>query len=442
MDKSRKMYIMALDKYNNGYIDKAIQLCEESISINIKNSAAINLKGLLYYLKGDLENSQKLWKMNYQVNKDDVSQRYLGDSKEDNERQRLYSLALKFINELKINEALDALKKCTESDYNYINVNNYITMCYFNKGDYDKAAEHIDKVLKLDKNNSIAKENIKILKKYGYTNFNVDLKKVLSILAVIFLIAAIGLSVRYIKFSKLSILNKQTQNKYVEYFNKNIKSIFTKKAPAAVKNDKKDSNKAQDTKKQETNSQDNKAKDTAESKAKAEVEAIPSDKIKADIQNKNFEPLYDEYTKWKDKNISEDDKIIILQAGELLKRESVDYFYNRGCTSLNNKSYSEAKVTLSKAYALDVHSDLYPHVVYMLATSFELSGEPENALKYYIQYDNSFEGGVYQDTVLYKLVILNKDSNKEAAKKYAQKLISKYPQSMYNNSIVNGIANS
>ena len=56
MDKSQKKYIKALDNYNNGYIDKAIKLCEESISINIKNSAAINLKGLLYYLNGDLDN--------------------------------------------------------------------------------------------------------------------------------------------------------------------------------------------------------------------------------------------------------------------------------------------------------------------------------------------------------------------------------------------------
>ena len=56
MDKSQKIYNKALDKYNKGYIGKSMELCDESISISIKNGAAINLKGLLLYLKGDLGN--------------------------------------------------------------------------------------------------------------------------------------------------------------------------------------------------------------------------------------------------------------------------------------------------------------------------------------------------------------------------------------------------
>lgn len=438
MDKSQKKYIKALDQYNNGYIDKSIKLCEESISINIKNSAAINLKGLLYYLNGDLDNSQKLWKMNYQINNDNVSQRYLSDSKDDSERQRLYKIALSFINELKINEALDTLKKCAESDYNCINVNNCISLCYLNKGEYNKAFEHIDKVLKIDKNNAIAKENIKMLKKYGYNNFKIDVKKVLPALFVILVIVILGVSIRYVKVNKLFTINKQTQDKYVSYFTKSIKSIFTKKTPNAVKDEKKEINKTQDNKAQNT-----KVKENTENKTKVEAEVFPADNIKGYIQNKNFDNLYEEYTKWKDKkDISDEDKRVILQAGELLKSEGVDYFYNKGCVSLNNKNYSEAKATLSKAYALDVHSELYPHVVYMFATSCELSGDAENAVKYYLQYDNSFDGGVYEDTVLYKLVILNKDSNKSISKKYAQKLINGYPKSIYNNSIVNELANS
>ena len=204
----------------------------------------------------------------------------------------------------------------------------------------------------------------------------------------------------------------------------------------------KDEKKKESNKPQESKVQDNKEKSNTRSKEKIETEIFPSDKIKSYIQNRDFDDLYDEYMKWKDKSISDDSKLIILQAGELLKGESVEYFYNKGCNSLNNKNYSDAKVNLSKAYALDVHSDLYTHVVYMLATSCELSGDTQNAIQYYIQYDNSFDGGVYQDTVLYKLVILNKDSNRSMAKKYAQKLISKYPDSMYNNSVVNEVANS
>ncbi|MBV7271561.1 hypothetical protein JMF89_04465 [Clostridiaceae bacterium UIB06] len=434
MDKSKKIYIKAIDKYNNGYIDKAIELCEESISLDIKNSAAINLKGLLFYFKGELDSSQKIWKMNYQINKDSVSQRYLIDSKGDSERQNLYNTAVSFINELKISEALDALKKCEESDYNCINVNNCISWCYLSKGDYDKAFEYIEKVFKLDKNNVAAKENIKLLKKYGCNISVWNMKKVLIVSFCLLFLIMMSVSIRYIEFNKLISTNKQISNKYISSFEKYVKNMFKQPTPNIVKDE---NNKSQNSK-----VQGNKQQTSIESKGKTETEVFPSDKIKSDIQNKSFDDLYEEYMKWRDKNISEDNKLIILQAGELLKGESVEYFYNKGCASLNNKNYSDAKVSLTKAYTLDVHSDLYTHVVYMLATSCELSGDIQNAIQYYIQYDNSFDGGIYQDTVLYKLVILNKDSNKEMAKKYAQKLMSKYPNSMYNNSIVNEVANS
>jgi tetratricopeptide (TPR) repeat protein len=423
MDKSKKIYIKALDKYNNGYMDKAMELCEESISLDIKNSAAINLKGLLYYFKGELGNSQKLWKMNYQINKDNVAEKYLSNSKEDEERQKLYNLALDLINELKINEALNVLEKCAESDYNYINVNNYISLCHLNKGDNDKALEYVDKVLKLDRNNTAAKENIKTLKKYRVVDFKIGKKKIIILFAVIFMVI-LALSIKYIKNNNSFMINKLTKNNYI--------SFFTKKVPINVKNQKNMSNKVQD----------NKVNNTNVNKSKVETEVFPEDKIKSDINNKDFEVLYEEYMKWKDKPISDDDKIIILQAGELLKRDSVTYFYNKGCVYMNNKDYTDAKAYLLKSYSLDVHSDLYPHIVYMLGTSCELSGDVENALRYYVQYDNSFNGGDYEDTVLYKLAILNKDGNKAIAKKYAQKLINKYPGSIYNNSVINDLANS
>src|SRR3712207_7014744 len=63
MIKSKKIYAKAIDKYSLGYINDALRLCEESISMDVNNAPAINLKGLLYYLKGDLTSAQNLWKM-------------------------------------------------------------------------------------------------------------------------------------------------------------------------------------------------------------------------------------------------------------------------------------------------------------------------------------------------------------------------------------------
>lgn len=133
MDKSSKLYNKALKKYNNGFIDKAFELCEESISLNINNSAAINLKGLLYYIKGDINSCRGLWKMNSQLNKDRVSEKYIQDSSNDEKLLELYNTASILIKELKINEALILLKQCEKSHFNYINVNNYLALCYIKK---------------------------------------------------------------------------------------------------------------------------------------------------------------------------------------------------------------------------------------------------------------------------------------------------------------------
>ena len=410
MDKSKKLYIKALDKYNKGHIDKAIQLCEESISIDIKNSASINLKGLLCYLKGDLDSAQRLWKMNYGVNKDGVSERYLNDTKKDKERVKLYAIALNFIKELKINEALSLLEKCAGSDFNCINVNNHISLCYMRRGEYDKALEYIEKVLTLDKNNSMSKEIMKTLETYGDVDkkpnkINLRYVLIVGICLVLFISALMG----YGKFVK--------NNKNLSNPKESSKKSITKSNTDEVKKDKIVPN-------------------------KIEAEVFPSDKVKSAIENKNFEALYEENVKWKDKNISANDKIILSKAAELLKSEGVDYFYNKGCTYMNSNDYNNGKTYLSKAYEIGKESYLYPHIIYMAGTAFYLSEDVENAIKYYKQYDQDFSDGNYEDTVLYKLAIIYKDIDKSKAKTYAEKLLDKYPGSIYSNSIIRELVNS
>ena len=126
MDKSGKIYVKAMNKYNDGYIDKALALCEKSISLNITNAAALNLKGILYYLKGDLESAKKMWNINYKRNNDEVSKKYLRDSIKDKEKLQLYVNALELIKQFNISGALEILKQCENSHFNFINVNNHI----------------------------------------------------------------------------------------------------------------------------------------------------------------------------------------------------------------------------------------------------------------------------------------------------------------------------
>lgn len=408
MDKSKKLYIKALDKYNKGNINKAIELCEESISIDIKNSASINLKGLLCYLKGDLDSSQRLWKMNYGVNKDGVAERYLNDTEQDRERLNFYVAAVSFIKELKINEALSLLEKCAGSDFNCINVNNHIALCYMKKGEYDKALEYIEKVLTVDRNNTMTKEIMKNLQAYGDigNNFNkINLRYVL-----IGFICIVLLGSTFMGYNRFIKSNKNLSN------TKESAKKATNKSTTEVK------------------------KDKVELK-KIENDVFPSDKVKSDVESKNYLALYEEVVKWKDKSVSDNDKVILSKAIELLKSEGVEYFYNKGCTYMNSNDYNNSKIYLTKAYELGKESYLYPHIVYMIGSAFYSSGDVENAVKYYKQYDKDFSDGNYEDTVLYNLATIYKDTDKSQAKSYAQKLLDKYPQSIYNNSVIRELVN-
>ena len=49
---NNKLYSKAIKYYEEGKLEKALLQCEEAISLNLRNSAALNLKGLLLYLKG------------------------------------------------------------------------------------------------------------------------------------------------------------------------------------------------------------------------------------------------------------------------------------------------------------------------------------------------------------------------------------------------------
>ncbi len=74
---NNKLYSKAIKYYEEGKLEKALLQCEEAISLNLRNSAALNLKGLLLYLKGNLDEAVATWKINWDFN-DDKRQLLLG----------------------------------------------------------------------------------------------------------------------------------------------------------------------------------------------------------------------------------------------------------------------------------------------------------------------------------------------------------------------------
>lgn len=414
MANSNKYYIKALNCYENGYIEKALEYCEVSISLDLKNKAALNLKGILYYLKGELNNAEATWKLNSQMNNDSVAKKYLENVKSDEEKQVKFVQAVKLVNEVKINEAIELLEQCEQSDFNLINVKNYLCLCYMKQCKYDKVKEKLQKVFEIDKKNEIALNIKKQLMEYDIIKNKVNLKPFLIIGVIILIIIVAAVSKNYIfkivkgadKSNKNIVLNKSQINQ-----NKKEKQIEKTKQPENLQQH-------------------------------VAVVQFPSADFQNSINSKNFDSLYNYVVEWNSKQLEINDKKLLAEGQKLLADEGTMYFYKKGIEFLQNKDYANAQGQLNKAYSNGSNSYLYQHIIYFLATSYNNSKDFENAIKYYEIYDKNYSSGSYEEMVLYNLALIYKDTDMAKAKQYSDKLTKNYANSIYNNSNIKAILNN
>lgn len=415
MKKSNNLYTKAIKKYNNGYIDDALELCEKSIALNINNAAAINLKGLLLYFKGDLESSRSLWKMNLQINRDKIASKYLEDTIKDKERFNLYKEALELINNLNIDEACLKLKKCAESDFNSININNYLALCHIKKGNYEIGIQHLNKVTQMDKKNSFALNQKKSLKKYANSNFSISKYKVPIILFIA--IFTLGTMVFFKFFNNKLLSYKQDKIEISENTSNELKKTETKENI-------------------EPNSNNNNkiVKETP-----LEKEKLSQSHLKELMNKKDFENLSVYIEKWNNKDLSINDKVLYSRAKDLLEKEGAQYFYNKGYEYLENKNYKEAKYFLEKAQSVGSKAYFLPDTLYMLGIVYENMEDIEKSIYYYNLYHSKYPNGVYEDVTLYKLALLYKNVDINKSRDYASVLTNRFKNSMYNNSLIKEI---
>lgn len=413
-NKSKKLYFKALELINEGYIDKALDYCEKSISFDLRNSSAINLKGLLYYLKGDLISAKKLWKMNYSRNKDEIAHRYLDGLKFDEKLLKKYAEAVSLKKRSRIRESIELFKQCEESDFNSINVGNNMSECYLKLGKYPDALEYNNKVMAIDKGNECAKNIRKILSKKKVVKR--DRKKICKIAIGIILIISVFTSTLVLTF------NSEFKNKY-------LGNIKLKKEPKKVT-----------SKKQVPQ---NKPKKVENKSIKKESNLkFNSDEAKESLNKKDYDKLYTIYSYWKDKNLNINDKSILIKVEDVLKKEGIQYMYNSALNLAKDNKLKESNECLLKAYSFGYINYLYPHIIYLLATNYEAMENISEAIKYYEQYDNKFNKDNYGEVVLYKLCILYEKIDNNKSKNYATRLINRYPNSIYNNSNVKRILNN
>ena len=376
-NKDKREYEKALNLYNNGHIDKAIETCELGISRNLGDSNLLNLKGLLLYLKGDLEEAISLWKINKYHNNDDIAKAYLKDIQRDFNRRDLFKDAEELIRNLNIDEALEILKVCRESDFNSISVNNALAICYMKKAQYIECREYIDKVFLLDKYNidakSIKKEIDEIL---NINNKRIVVKSII-LTAIIFIIVTSGILIR----GRFQGEYKNNTDDYLGIVNENISVNNLENSLITIDDNKEESN------------------------------------IKIENKDNNS-----------DKQTLDQDKI----------REN----YIKATNLFDEENYDNAKDILEQTVLYSEKNHLNDDITFLLASVNEKLGDNNEAIKYFEKYISVYENGNYIEESYYKVSLLYKDLNKEKSKYYAEELVNKFPNSIYNNTNIKDILNN
>lgn len=384
--RDNRTYEKALKLYNNGYIDKAINICEIGISRDLSNSKLLNLKGLLLYLKGDLEEAVALFKTNKHFNNDDISSSYLKDIEKDYERLDLYNKAVECINNFEIDEAIELLNLCTESDFNSINVNKYLAICYLRRGDYLKSHENLSKLIEIDKANGHAKEINKELNSALEIKDSSLMKKIIPVALLIILSIFITIFIK-----------DKGSNKYNE---DNIKA-------EEVQNDIEVNNSHNENNSNQTND-----------------ENVNNE----EVNNENRE----EASEKEDKG----------QEIEVLTEEQIKESYIRASSYYEDNNIEEAKAVLERVLPSAEKSHLRDDIMFLLASAYENINDVDKAINYYDSYIEEYEDGSYIQEAYYRAALIYKDRNNEKSKIYALNLKDNYPNSIYNNSKIQEIISS
>ncbi|MGL5068205.1 MAG: tetratricopeptide repeat protein [Sarcina sp.] len=411
MSESRKFYNKGVKNFHNGNLEKAIANLDVAISHDMKNSAALNLRGIIYYMRGKSEKALASWQINVDFNGDDIAMGHIESFETDKLNHHKYNKALLLIKNNKFLEAIDELEAATCTEYNTINVRNALAYCYIKERDYDKAKENINIVLEKDRNNEPVKENIDIIKKESGISIGGYNKKYIAVAAFVIIVLAGGLTM-------------MDNAKKIPNGNDNTAGIVVDRL--GTKDSQEKENEADS--KEETTLEGNKT-------------TLDVKKLKDSVESKDFEWIQKNLLNAEIKGLSELELEVIDDAKELMIAQGVQYFYKQGTNEFNAKNFGKAKEVFLKALSYSDGTYLDAHITYMLSVTCETLGDNKDAIKYYEKYESTDyeEEGSYREEVLYKLAILNEKEGNKVSKDFARKLISEYPSSIYNNDNIKAI---
>ncbi|MCM1989699.1 hypothetical protein [Oceanirhabdus seepicola] len=415
MNKSVKYYKKALKFYYDGNIDKALNYCNKSISFNMKNSAALSLKGLLLYFKGELKEARKIWEKNFKVNGDEVAKKYLVDSRADFEKMDIYDEAILKLQEMKISLAIKLLLHCKKSDFNCLNVNKKLIDCYLKKGEYDKITEVVNEFKIIDKKDIYVKNVEKELIKLGVKEKESNKEIIYKIAGGVVIVVLIT-----------------TAAKYSMNFIKNTPGNEKSTVATAEKGDEGNKiNKEENNKVGEDKANNEESNETEEAN---KYTSFPKEELDDNLQKENVDGLISILKKIDENSLSINDKMIYNKAQEYVEKNAVGYYLEKGKSFSNDENYEKALQEYEKGMKYFKKGVGYgENIVFELASLNIQLAMVDDVIKYCDMLDEYYsDSGYYEDTI-YEAALFLKSRDITKAKEYAHKLKEVNPDSIYIN---------
>ncbi len=161
---SNSYYNQGLEKARVRDITGAVTALKTSLSLNKKNIKARNLLGLVYYEMGELAMALSEWVISLNLKQDrNVAEVYIRKVKSNpnkleliNQAARRYNIALAKAKEGGDDVALIQLKKVAATYPKFIRANLLLALIYMKRNEDERALKVLHRVLKIDRNNTLA----------------------------------------------------------------------------------------------------------------------------------------------------------------------------------------------------------------------------------------------------------------------------------------------
>ena len=161
---SNSYYNQGLEKARVRDLTGAVTALKTSLSLNKKNIKARNLLGLVYYEMGELAMALSEWVISLNLKQDrNVAEVYIRKVKSNpnkleliNQAAKRYNIALAKAKEGGDDVALIQLKKVAATYPKFIRANLLLALIYMKRNEDERALKVLYRVLKIDRNNTLA----------------------------------------------------------------------------------------------------------------------------------------------------------------------------------------------------------------------------------------------------------------------------------------------